>query len=90
MLSLIVLALAIVARYSFRLRGPWSHVYVFSAVVALYFNVFVLVVQAFLKVPALKLMAPTQAEPPFVAVQAIVVVLFVASGVLAALRFRAA
>ncbi len=63
-LSLLVLAVAIVARYIFHLAGAWRGMYVVSAAVALYLNVFVLVVQLFEKVPALRAMAPTQKEPP--------------------------
>src|SRR6266550_3854360 len=59
-ISLVVLAIAIPARYSFHLAGPWRRVYVIGAVTALYLNVFVLIVQSFLKVPALKALAPTQ------------------------------
>src|SRR5438477_200015 len=64
-LSLLVLAVAIAARYSFHLAGAWRRTYVITAAIALYLNIFVLVVQLFLKVPALKDLAPTQKEPPF-------------------------
>jgi hypothetical protein len=87
-LSLIVLAVAILARYKFRLAASWRWIYVICASVALYFNVFVLVIQAFLKVPALQATAPTQSEPPFVATQATVLLAFVALTILGALRFR--
>lgn len=87
--SLLVLASAILARYRFRLAGVWRRVYVVCAVLALYLNVFVGVVQAFLNVPALKALAPKQTEPPFVVAQAGVLVLFVVLGSLAAIRFRA-
>src|SRR6266567_1465877 len=63
--SLVVLAFAIVARYACHLTGAWRWIYSVSAVLALYLNVFVLVVQAFQKVPALKALAPSQSEPPF-------------------------
>lgn len=86
--SLVVLAVAILARYASRLAGAWRSVYVVCAVLALYFNVFVLVVQAFLKVPALHALAPTQGEPPFAVAQGLVLVLFLALGTLAAKRFR--
>src|SRR5713226_279196 len=59
-LSMIVLAIAILARYRFRLAGGWRRTYVVSAAIALYFNVFVLIVQMFQKVPVLKALAPTQ------------------------------
>jgi len=87
-LSLLVLAAAIVARYPRRLVGIWRPIYVITAMIALYFNVFVLVVQAFLKVPALKALAPTQSEPPFLVAQLVVLVLFIALGIAATIRFR--
>ena len=63
-------------------------VYVIGAVFSLYLNVFVLVAQAFLKIPALKALAPTQAEPPFALAQGVVLVVFVALGIVAAMRYR--
>ena len=87
--SLLVLALAILARYPLGLAGGWRRVYVVCAVLALYLNAFVGVVQAFLKVPALNSLAPTQAEPPFAIAQGLVLVLFVVVGALALRRFRA-
>jgi len=86
--SLLVLAVAIFARYGRHLVGAWSWIYAVSAVVALYFNVFVLIVQAFLKVPALKPLAPTQSEPPFQVTQLLVLGFFVALAVVSAIRFR--
>jgi hypothetical protein len=88
-ISLLVLAIAIYARYSRGLAGSWRKVYVGTAVAALYFNVFVAVVQAFLKTPALKALAPTQSELPFKIAQAVVFGLFLGLGILAAIRFRA-
>ena len=87
-ISLLVLAVAIYARYPRQLAGHWRWIYVVSAVVALYFNVFVAVVQAFEKVPALKVMAPTQTEPPFKLTQLVVLALFVVLGIVAVIRFR--
>jgi hypothetical protein len=58
------------------------------AVAALYLNVFVLVAQGFMKVPALHALAPTQSEPPFAIVQGIVLVIFIALGIAAAIKFR--
>ena len=87
-LSLIVLALAIPARYAFHLNGAWRWVYVIGSAVALYFNVFVLVIQSFEKVAALKALAPTQKEPPFVVTQLLVLVIFVALTILATVRFH--
>lgn len=87
-ISLIVLAVAIYARYARRIAGGWRVAYVVSAVAALYFNCFVLVVQAFLKVPALNALAPTQSEPPFAIVQLAVLVLFIVLGFLAVRRSK--
>jgi hypothetical protein len=87
-ISLVVLALAIFARYGRHLAGGWRSTYVISAVAALYFNCFVLVVQLFLKVPALKALAPTQSEPPFAVTQGAVLVLLVVIGVLGTIKFR--
>ena len=89
-LSLLVLAVAIVALYAFRLRGAWRKIYVVCAALALYFNVFVGVVQAFLKIPALHALAPQQNEPPFVVAQLLVLALFIVLTVVAARRFRGA
>jgi hypothetical protein len=87
-LSLIVLAIAVVARYAMHLSGAWRSIYVVSVALALYFNVFVLVVQSFQKVPALKALAPTQSEPPFAIAQGIVLVVFVVLTVMAVKKFR--
>jgi hypothetical protein len=88
-ISLVVLAIAIVARYAFHMRGAWRHVYVVTAMLALYLNVFVGVVQSFLKIPALRALAPKPTEPPFVVSQAVVLLLFVVLAIVAAVRFRA-
>jgi hypothetical protein len=87
-ISLVVLAVAIVARYPFRLVGSWRWIYVVAAMMSLYLNVFVLIVQAFLKVPALKAMAPTQSEPPFLITQLAALALTVVLTIVAAIRFR--
>jgi hypothetical protein len=87
-ISLVVLALAILARYVLHLAGAWRWVYVVGAVLALYLNVFVGVVQAFQKIPVLKAMAPTQTEPPFLLTQLIVLALFIALAIVTAVRFR--
>ena len=88
-ISLVVLAVAAAALYVFRLAGAWRWIYVSSAVAALYLNTFVLVVQTFVKNPALKELAPTQSEPAFLVVQALLLAAFVALGALAVRRFRA-
>ncbi len=87
-ISLLVLAVAIYARYPRQLAGAWRWIYVVTAVIALYLNVFVAVVQAFLKVPALHAIAPTQTEPPFKLTQLVVLALFIVLGIVAAIRFR--
>jgi hypothetical protein len=87
-ISLLVLALAIVARYPQHLNGRWRWIYAVSAVIAFYLNFFVLVAQSFAKVPALKAMAPTQSEPPFAITELVVLVAFVALGVFSVKRFR--
>jgi len=86
--SLLVLAVAIAARYAYRLRGFWRPTYVITAVVALYLNVFVLIVQTFLKVPALIASAPTQTAPPFAIIQLIALAAFILLGIMATIRFR--
>src|SRR5437588_4023675 len=87
-ISLVVLAVAIFARYSRHLAGVWRWIYVIGAMVALYLNVFVGVVQSFEKVPPLKALAPTQTEPPFAVTQVIVLTVFVLLAIAAAVRFR--
>jgi len=87
-LSMIILTLAVVARYALRLKGSWRRIYIGAASLALYFNVFVLVVQSFEKVPALRALAPTQKEPPFAVVQLTVLALFLVLTVLAVRRFH--
>ena len=87
-LSLIVLAVAVLGRYAWNLTGAWRPIYIVAASVALYFNVFVFVVQSFEKVPQLRALAPTQKEPPFAAVQLFVLVVFVVATGYALKRFR--
>jgi hypothetical protein len=87
-ISLVVLAVAIIARYALHLRGAWCWIYVVSSMLALYLNVFVLIVQLFQKVPVLKAIAPTQSEPPFLFTQLFALALFVALTIVAAIRFR--
>ncbi len=87
-ISLFVMAVGVAALYRFGLAGGWRRTYAISAVIALYFNMFVLVVQLFEKVPALKELAPTQSEPPFQIAQLVVLVVFLALGVQAARKFH--
>ena len=89
-ISVVVLAIAIFARYPHHLRGRWRWIYVVSALVALYLNVFVLIAQLFQKVPQLKALAPTQSEPPFAITQLGVLVLFGLLGIVATIKFRVA
>lgn len=86
--SLAVLAIACPARYTFHLAGAWRTAYVIGAVIALYLNVFVLIVQLFRRVPVLNAAAPTQSEPPFLAAQLLVLVIFTLIAVVAAIKFR--
>jgi hypothetical protein len=87
-LSLVVLALAILALYVYRLAGSWRWIYVSAAVLALYLNVFVAVVQAFQKVSFLHALAPTQSDPPFLVAQIVVLAAFVALGIAAVRSFH--
>ncbi len=87
-ISLVVLAIALFALYAGNLIGPWRWIYVCAAMVALYLNVFVAVVQSFLKIGRLHALAPTGTEPPFVATQGVVLVGFVVLGIIALIRFR--
>lgn len=87
-ISLVVLVIAIVARYRMKLAGIWRTIYVISAVLALYLNVFVAVVQAFQKIAALHALAPTGSEPPFAATQLVVLGVFVGLAVFGAKRFH--
>jgi hypothetical protein len=87
-ISLVILAVALLALYAYHLAGAWRGVYVASALAALYFNVFVLVTQLFAKLPTLKALAPTGSEPPFAVAQLLVLVAFVVLGVSALKRFH--
>jgi hypothetical protein len=87
-ISLAVLALAVFALHAGNLIGPWRWIYGLTAVMALYLNVFVAVVQAFQKVGRLRVLAPTQSEPPFALAQGAVLILFVLIGIVAVRRFR--
>jgi hypothetical protein len=87
-ISFVVLGVAIFARYVRRLVGAWRWIYVVTSMVALYLNVFVLIVQLFQRVPSLKTLAPTQSEPPFSVIQVSTLALFVVLTVLAAVKFR--
>lgn len=80
-ISSVVLVVTLFALYGCRLIGRWRVAYVLTAVLALYLNVFVLMAQLFLRIPALQALAPTQSEPPFAVVQVLVLAIFVFLGV---------
>ena len=90
--SLIVLAIACFALYVMKLSGPWRWIYTLTAMIALYLNVFVLVIQSFLKIGPLHALAPSvpPSEPPFAVAQGVVLVFFVIAIIGAVRRFRPA
>jgi hypothetical protein len=87
-ISMFLLAIALVARYRRHLQKAWRWIYVITALAALYLNVFVLIVQAFQKIPGLKALAPTQTEAPFLITQLLTLLLFVVLSIIAAVKFR--
>lgn len=87
-ISLVVLAAAIYGLYHAHLEGAWRWIYVVGAVFAQYLNFFVLIVQCFQKIPALKPLAPTQKEPPFLITQLLALILFIAWGIAAVIKFH--
>ena len=87
-ISLPFLAVTIFARYAKHLAGAWRWIFVIGAVICLYFNLFVAVVQAFEKIPVLHALAPTQTEPPFKLTQLVVLLVSVLLAIVAAIRFR--
>jgi hypothetical protein len=89
-ISLVVLALAVLALYAYQLSGSWRWIYVAAAVCALYLNVFVAVVQTFQKVAFFHALAPTQQEPPFAVAQGVVLIVFVVLGIAATRKFHPA
>lgn len=88
--SLVLLAVALVALYGAHLSGKWRGTYVVTSVMALWLNTFVLVAQLFLKVPSLHALAPNGKEPPFAIAQLVVLMIFLVLGVKAVKRFRPA
>ena len=87
-ISLVLLLLVILARYTFHLAGAWRLIYVVGLVITVYLDAFVAVVQAFLKIPALHALAPAGSEPPFAIAQGVLLVIFVGLGIAAARNFR--
>ena len=90
LISLALLAIAVYALYAKGLAGIWRTVYVVTAMLALWFNVFVLIAQSFQKVALLNVYAPTGAEPPFAITQGIVLLFFIGLIILDIRRFKAA
>lgn len=88
--SLVLLAIAVYALYGKGLAGIWRPVYIVTAMLALWFNVFVLIVQSFQKVALLKVLAPTGSELPFAITQGVVLIFFIYMIVLGIKRFRPA
>ena len=84
----IILAVALFALYKERLVGAWRWIYVVTAIISLYLNVFVLIAQSFMKVAALNALAPTQSEPPFAITQGTVLVIFIVICLIAIANFR--
>jgi len=87
-IELVVVAIAAAAIYAGRLEHAWRGIYIVTMVLAVYFNVFVAVTQAFLKVGFLHALAPTGKEPPFLVAQAVALTLFLVSGLIALRRYR--
>jgi len=87
-LSMIVLAIALVALYVFHLKGGWRRTYAITAMIALYFNIFVLIAQTFEHIPAFLVLAPTGTETPFKVAQTLLLVLFAVLITAAAKKFR--
>jgi hypothetical protein len=89
-LSLVLLAIACLALYGMKLSGAWRWIYAVSAMIALYFNIFVLIIQGFLKIPVLTALAPGNppSGPAFAVVQGLVLLFFVIVIIGAVRRFR--
>jgi hypothetical protein len=87
-LTLVLVTGALISLYGFGLKGAWRWIFVITATATLYLDVFVAVFQAFLKIPSLHDLAPTQSEPPFLVAQSAVLLLFVVLGILSAIKFH--
>jgi len=87
-LSMIVLAIALAALYIFHLKGGWRRTYAITAMLALYFNVFVLIAQTFEHVPVFHALAPTGTETPFKVAELLLLLLFIVLITAAAKKFR--
>lgn len=87
-ISLVALGLAILALYIFKLQSAWRWVFAGTAVLSLYLNCFVAMVQAFQKIPVLNALAPTQTEMPFQIAQIVLLAAFISAGIAAVRKFR--
>jgi hypothetical protein len=87
-ISLVALSSGTFAFYGRQLAGAWRRTFVVTSIIALYLNVFILIVQLFEKVPALNALAPMQSEPPFLIAELANLVLFIVLGIFAARKFR--
>jgi hypothetical protein len=87
-ISLALLAIAMFSFYVQRIHSIWRQIYVLTAMLSLYLNVFVMIIQGFLKIPVLNGLAPTQTEPPFLIVQGVTLVCFLAVIFVAAIRYK--
>jgi hypothetical protein len=87
-ISLVILLIAILARYSFHLSGAWRRIYVITAMIAFYLNFFVLIIQTFKKTPALQAFAPPDPKPPFLIAQVAGLLLFIVLTIYAIKRFH--
>jgi hypothetical protein len=91
-LSLVLLAIACIALYGMKLAGAWRWIYAVTAMIALYLNIFVLIIQSFLKIPTLTALAPGNppSGPAFAVVQGLVLLFFVLVIIGTVRRFRPA
>jgi hypothetical protein len=87
-ISLVALAIAILAFYTYHVAGAWRWIYVATALFSLYLNCFVAVVQSFQKIPALHALAPKGNEPPFAVAQGTLLLVFIVIGVVCLRRFH--
>jgi hypothetical protein len=87
-LTLLLAAGALIALYGFGAKGAWRWTFVITTTATLYLDVFIAVFQAFLKIPSLHALAPTQSEPPFLVAEGAVLLIFAVLGIWALVRFR--
>lgn len=85
-IALVLLAAVLAARYAFALAGFWRWVYAGGLVFSLFFDVFVLVAQAFGKIPALQRLPSIGGKPPFAITELVVLAAFVVMAIMAIRR----